>query len=238
MKPELRRLQFEVGVCGVVQRWEKVQQAARELEEAHGYLQRLRQALRLPPDEESSTPHSEFYDLPEGQAEVIGDRLDAFARELREELSDASLCQKRCIKIILQQLEKYEEQLQPVSLEEQSEATGIPRTTNAIEQFFRFLKRLRRRVHGRGNLRRDLLHLPPESPLIANLTNSLYLQLTIGTLEALPTALSRHAEQAKRRIKERKAECGATEIRLPKRILRKAHFLDNLPPLTTHALAK
>jgi hypothetical protein len=216
----------------------KVQQAAREFEEAHGYLQRLRQALRLPPDEESSTPRSEPYDLPEGQAEVIGDRLDAFAGELRQELSDASLSQKRCIKILLQHLEKYEEQLQPVSLEEQNKATEIPRTTNAIEQFFRFLKRLRRRVHGRGNLRRDLLHLPPELPLIVNLTNSLYLQLTIGTLEALPKAFSQHAEQAKLLIKERKAECGATEIRLPKRILRQPNFLDQLPPLTTHALAK
>lgn len=216
----------------------KVQQAAREFEEAHGYLQRLRQALRLPPDEESSTPRSEPYDLPGGQAEVIVDRIDALAGKLREELSDALPSQKRCIQIILQHIEKYGEQLQLVSLDEHNEAIGIPRTTNAIEHFFRLLKRLRRRVHGRGNLRRDLLHLPPELPLIANLTNPIYLQLTIGTLKALPKALSQHAEKTKRLIKEQKVDCGATHIRLPKRILRKPDFLDDLPPLTTHAATK
>jgi hypothetical protein len=211
-----------------------VQQAACEFEEAYGYLQRVRQALRLPPDEESSTPRSEPYDLPEEQAENIVDRLDALVTELREELSGASRSQQRCIRIIVQHIEKYGDQLRPI--QDQNEGLDIPRTTNAIEHFFRFLKRLRRRVHGRGNLRRDLLHLPPELPLIMNLTNAIYVEHTIGTLDALPKAFSRYTQQAQRLIKERKVDCGQHEIRLPKKTLRKPEFFDNLPPLTTHAV--
>ncbi len=104
-----------------------------------------------------------------------------------------------------------------MSLDEHNEAIGIPRTTNAIEHFFRLLKRLHRRVHGRGNLRRDLLHLPPELPLIANLTNPIYLQLTIGTLKALPEPLSQHAEKTKRLIKEQKVDCSTSSHPAPQK---------------------
>ena len=149
----------------------------------------------------------------------------------------ASASQKRSIEILLKHLDKYGPRLK-FAATEPSLGKEIPRTTNAIEQLFRYLKRLRRRVHGRGNLRRDLLHLPAELPLVLNLTNPIYLQHTIGTLQALPNAFSQHTEQAKKRIKDRKVDYATTQIRLPKRVLRQDDFLDELPPLTELAVAQ
>ncbi|MCP4898291.1 MAG: hypothetical protein GY906_15060 [bacterium] len=215
----------------------QVLQAAHEFEESHDYLQRLRQALRLPRDDESSTPRSQTYDLPGGQATTVADCLDCFVEQLRAELRVASASQKRPIEILLKHLDKYGPQLKYAPAKPSLE-NEIPRTTNAIEQLFRQLKRLRRRVHGRGNLRRDLLHLPTELPLVLNLTNSIYLQLTIGNLQALPNALSQYTEQAKKRIKDRKVDHATIQIRLPKRTLRQDDFLDALPALTEHAVTR
>jgi len=114
----------------------------------------------------------------------------------------------------------------------------VHRTTNAVEQFFRHVKRLRRRVHGRRSLRLGLLHLPHELPLVLNLHNETYVTLTLGTLDALPRALSRHAQEAKEVLKARRQASDAGPTGVPKRVLRAPGYLEALPAVIPLAVCR
>ena len=207
----------------------KVQEAVQEFEEAYGYLQRLRHALHLGAREGASAPRSEPHDLSPGQAKPIESSIEALVRDLRNERPSASAHGQRCIRVILDHIDKYGEELKPLTFDDEPQRAVVHRTTNAIEQHFRLVKRLRRRVHGRRSLRLDLVHLPQELPLVLNLRNDTYVELTLGRLDALPRALSAHWPEAKRTLKARREQSGAGLSGVPKRVLRDPGYLDTLP---------
>ena len=63
----------------------------------------------------------------------------------------------------------------------------IPQRTNNIsEQFYRKLKQLFRRLHGRRHVGKDLLYLPEEIALIENLKNNQYINDLLGSIDNLP----------------------------------------------------
>ncbi len=216
---------------------EEVMQAAQEFEEAYADLQRLRKALRLSVPEHSSTPRSETHHLSLEEAEQLESSIHSFMAELREELPNASPNGQRCIRIILEHLEKYGDELQPMTFDSNRAPGLIHRTTNLIEQFFRLLKRLRRRVHGRSSLRLDILNLPEELPLVLNLQNETYLRLTVGSLDELPRAFSRHWKEAKEVLADRRNDSGVDDIRLPKATVREEDFAERLAELIPLAAA-
>jgi len=207
---------------------EKVQEALDEFEEAYGYLQRLRKVLRLLIPKDSSTPRSEPHTLRACEAEELRSAIEALKTELREELSEASTNGQRCIRILIDHLERHGAELEPMILDSDEQQQPLERTTAAIEQFFRGLKRLCRRIHGRSSVRLELMNLPAELPLVFNLQNETYLKLTVGSLEALPRAFSEHWKRAKEVLAERVGKPEGGQASLPKAVLRGDEFLDDL----------
>jgi hypothetical protein len=216
----------------------KVQEAVQEFEEAYRYLQRLRHALHLCAPQRASAPRSERHDLSPAQAKPIESSIDSFVQELRKEQPSAAAHGQRCIRIILDHLDQYAEELKPFALADEPPSHLVHRTTNAVEQFFRLVKRLRRRVHGRRSLRLDLVHLPQELPLVLNLQNDTYVELTLGSLDALPRAFSHHAQEAKQALKARRQESEAGPTGVPKRVLRAPGYLDALPAVIPLAVSR
>ncbi len=59
------------------------------------------------------------------------------------------------------------------------------RTNNVSEQFYRKIKHLLRRLHGRPRVTKDLGYLPEELVLVENLKNETYVKLLFGNFDNL-----------------------------------------------------
>jgi len=59
------------------------------------------------------------------------------------------------------------------------------RTNNTSEQFYRKLKHLFRRLHGRPTVGKDIDYLPEEIALIENLKNQNYVENIVGGIDTL-----------------------------------------------------
>jgi len=90
---------------------------------------------------------------------------------------------------LTKQLKKYWDKIfvKPIIIKtSDGEKTIIPnRTNNICEQFYRSLKQLFRRLHGRKNVEKDLKYLPEEIALIGNLKNKQYIQNLLGNIDNL-----------------------------------------------------
>ncbi|MCD4697947.1 MAG: hypothetical protein K8S16_17120, partial [Bacteroidales bacterium] len=90
---------------------------------------------------------------------------------------------------LTKQLEKYWDKIfvKPIIIKTyRGEEIIIPnRTNNICEQYYRSLKQLFRRLHGRKNVEKDLKYLPEEIALIGNLKNKQYIQKLLGNIDNL-----------------------------------------------------
>jgi hypothetical protein len=90
---------------------------------------------------------------------------------------------------LTKQLKKYWDKIfvKPIIIKTpEGEKTIIPnRTNNICEQYYRSLKQLFRRLHGRKNVGKDLKYLPEEIALIGNLKNKQYIQNLLGNINNL-----------------------------------------------------
>jgi len=101
----------------------------------------------------------------------------------------------------------------------------IPQRTNNIsEQFYRKLKQLFRRLHGRRHVGKDLLFLPEEIALIENLKNNDYINDLLGSINRLPELFA----QLDRNAAELPFEKEKLNSVLPQKIL---NVLTNLTPI-------
>jgi len=171
---------------------------AARLECAESTFQRLRDVLRLTPEE-----------LPRGQrpgptaglsTQAAAQRLQAIAadlqryhQQLREQASQGLLLADQPEAIVLSYLERYGEQLcgHPVVRDSAGRAQAcVARTNNVIEHFFAQSKQGLRRRLGRAHLGRDLEDQPAQAALVANLRHPDYVHVVCGTLEKLPQAFA------------------------------------------------
>ena len=171
---------------------------AARLECAESTFQRLRDVLRLTPEE-----------LPRGQrpgptaglsTQAAAQRLQAIAadlqryhQQLREQASQGLLLADQPEAVVLSYLERYGEQLcgHPVVRDSAGRAQAfVARTNNVIEQFFAQSKQGLRRRLGRAHLGRDLEDQPAQAALVSNLRHPDYVQVVCGTLEKLPQAFA------------------------------------------------
>ena len=90
---------------------------------------------------------------------------------------------------MIKQLEKYWDKIftKPIKVKiGEDEKEIIPhRTNNTSEQFYRKIKHLLRRLHGRPRVTKDLGYLPEELMLIENLKNEKYVKLLLGDVDNL-----------------------------------------------------
>lgn len=98
--------------------------------------------------------------------------------------------EKKKISGVIKQLDKYWDKIftEPITVKiGDTEKEIIPhRTNNISEQFYRKIKHLLRRLHGRPRVTKDLGYLPEELALIENLKNENYVKLLLGNFDNLP----------------------------------------------------
>jgi len=117
-------------------------------------------------------------------------KLTAFVAKL-EQIVDKSPSESKPLKGVINQLNKYWDKIfaQPITIDKNGtvEKIIIPQRTNNIsEQFYRKLKQLFRRLHGRRHVGKDLLFIPEEIALIENLKNNDYINDILGSIDRLP----------------------------------------------------
>ena len=139
-------------------------------------FQRFRSALRICPKGGKKRRNDE------GAPKMLGSkRHKAILQKLRASLNKQSRrgnSSERACKLVVQHLDKYWEHLFGHIVRK---GIVVPRTNNFEESLFRLVKRQCRRLHGRGNLRRDLEAMPPATPLIIlNLANANYCETVYG----------------------------------------------------------
>lgn len=213
LRRELRRYREDAGIAT----------AAAHFELAFHEFDRLRNVLRLTPTGDSPLHHGYELDA-EGWQQVRG-ALDALATEYRQRLAASADGPERNIcHTILTHLDKYAAQLVAAT----GAADGA-RTTNHLEAHWSASKRACRHTQGRRKLTRTFHALPSELMLIPNLQNEQYLAIVLnGSLNNLPAQFAAADTDPHAYTPWRQANTSLNLGRLPTRILRQPHFVENL----------
>ena len=202
----------------------KVIAAAWEYEEASALFAKLRMALRLQAGGEQ--PLRDRYLLEDGETNQVRQSLATLREESRVQAEAAAEeFSRRCHAIVVQHLDRYWD-----CLFAQSGGANRDRTTNGLESHWGRSKRQCRKRHGRDKLTRDFQSLPPEFMLVINLENPSYVELVLGDLACLPEKLALAGRTAGPWTHWRALQLQdpLNTGRLPRRVLRKEHFVENL----------
>jgi hypothetical protein len=193
--------------------------AAAHYEKVHAIFEEFRGALRLRTDE--SNPLRAAYPLsaPE-EAKVRSDLAQLREHAQHQSLAAADPQQRQGYPIVATHLEAYWPFLAP--------APGAERTTDKLEARWGQAKRHCRRLHGRTKLTRDFTALPAELMLVSNLEVPRYVELVLGQWENLPDKLAAAARRAGAYGEWRQKQQTQHWGRVPKRLLRRPNFLDQL----------
>jgi hypothetical protein len=203
----------------------QIRAAAELYERAFAMFDRLRQVLRLTPEDMDHL--RQLHDLPGGEQPELKTALNRLRQELGRQSEDECDADRGLAEIVLKHLDRYWTHLLP----DTPPAAGAcwTRTTNQLERHWGSMKRVRRRGHGRGKLVRDFLSLPEEYLLIPNLENPVWVQLVLGgSPQSLPARLAEASREAGSFAawSERRRPCLVGQ--LPRRVLRHETFIDDL----------
>ena len=152
----------------------------------------LRGVLRI---ESKSVPLSEGLECNSDSEifEMISD-LERFKKKLYMMLQNA-VTGIREIKIVLEHLEKYGEELFVTNFEidpnDPSKDIKMQRTNNIPERFFRKVKANQRRTHGNKKVGQDLNFYGSYLPIIWNLEDDEYVETVYGSFDAIPVMFSK-----------------------------------------------
>ncbi len=159
-------------------------------------FERLRQALRLRPD--GKTARATILSPARAAAELqdVRQAVERLRRDLRRRRPERGPAQdaREAIDIVLDHLERHGGSLWGHAVRLPKEAGGgirlVDRTNNALESFFRRMKRGERRRSGRKVLTYDFEQLPAGAALVSNLARSDYVEIPCGSLDRLPEAFA------------------------------------------------
>ncbi len=194
-------------------------------EKAYEIFNFMRAALNMQPAGES--PMFELYNIHEIEHKQIKRNFEQIRRQFEEEeIKCTDPNEKKLYKIVNKHITKYDKRL----------FTQIPylskgkiiRTTNDLEQTWGEGKRIIRQIKGNKRLTREFNSLPSEYMLISNLNNPLYVNLVLGDLKNLPEKFAEAAKTAGTYSNWLKTENPIPIGRLPKKILRKENFVNDL----------
>ncbi len=197
-------------------------EAATIYENAFCIFSALRDALWL--SASGPCPLSDPYLLQAGQAAELTEALQLLRAQYRQKGASLTNPSKaKLYRTVVTHLDKYWQRLLPPPAHPDS-----VRTTNELEGTWRTSKRKRRQTHGRKNLTRDFEALPEEYMLLANLHNPRYVELVLGSIDNLPQKLAQAAQKAPPFSHWRANRKTLAVGRLPKKLLRKENFLEEL----------
>jgi tetratricopeptide (TPR) repeat protein len=199
--------------------------AAESYERAFTMFDRLRQALRLTPEDMDHL--RQLHELPGAEQSELKTALDRLRQELRQQSKDGRDADQGLARIVLTHLDKYWTYLMPDA--PPADGACLERTTNQLERRWGDLKRARRRGHGRGKLVRDFVSLPEEYLLISNLENPVWVDLVLGgNLQSLPGRLADASREAGSFAAWNASRRPCPVGQLPRRLLRNDNFIDHL----------
>ena len=152
------------------------------------YFEQLREIMRIALPESKNGLNDEGKINSEKELKSMEKELTSYIKTLKIKIENEP---KGNIKLqgIIKQLEKYWDKIfaSPIKvIVNGKEKIILPhRTNNLSEQFYRKLKHLFRRLHGRPNVNKDIDYLPEEIALIENLKNQDYVKTVLTSIENL-----------------------------------------------------
>ena len=165
-----------------------LQTYAKNIEPEIKYFTDLRNIMRiaLPGDKKGLNDESKIET--EAQLNKAEKNLRIYIDTLQNQIDNNQDSSKK-ITGVIKQLEKYWDKIftKPITVKiGDDEKEIIPhRTNNISEQFYRKIKHLLRRLHGRPRVTKDLGYLPEELVLVENLKNENYVKLLLGNFDNL-----------------------------------------------------
>lgn len=156
---------------------EKLKLTVKELDKQIVYFDQLRHIMRIALPESKKGLNDEGKISSEKELKSIENEMTEYIETLKTKIENKSTENKK-LQGVINQLEKYWDKIfaNPITvMVEGKEKVIIPhRTNNTSEQFYRRIKQLFRRLHGRTNVSKDIDYLPDEIALIENLKNQHY----------------------------------------------------------------
>ena len=158
------------------------------------YFDNLRSIMRIASPKSKNGLNDEGKIGSEKELKSMEKELVGYIKTLKIKIEEDPIENEKLAGVI-KQLEKYWDKIfaKPIKTTvDGKEKILIPhRTNNTSEQFYRKIKHLFRRLHGRPTVSKDIDYLPEEIALIENLKKQDYIKIVIGTSKNLAQAFAK-----------------------------------------------
>jgi hypothetical protein len=187
IKKTTRFYKVKEVLCNIVEDRE-LKQTIKELDTQIGYFDQLRDIMRIALPESKNGLNDEGKISSEKELNSMEKELTGYIKTLKVKIEKEPRGKEK-LQGVIRQLEKYWDKIfaSPIKVTvEGKEKTIFPhRTNNQSEQFYRKLKHLFRRLHGRPSVSKDIDYLPEEIALIENLKNQDYVKIVLTSIDNL-----------------------------------------------------
>jgi len=187
IKKKNRFYKVKEVLCNIIED-EELNLTVKELDKQTVYFDRLRQIFRIALPQSKSGLNDEGKISSEKELKSMEKELVDYIKTLKNKIKNEPQ-KNRKLQGVINQLEKYWDKIfvcQIKILVDGKEKVIIPhRTNNRSEQFYRKLKHLLRRLHGRPKVSKDIEYLPEEIALIENLKNQDYVKTVFNSFDKL-----------------------------------------------------
>lgn len=165
-----------------------LKQTIKELDIQIVYFDRLRNIMRIALPESKNGLNDEGKISSEKELNSMEKELTDYIKTLKGKIKKQPKGKEK-LQGVIKQLEKYWDKIfaSPIKVTvDGKEKTIFPhRTNNQSEQFYRKIKHLFRRLHGRSSVSKDIDYLPEEIALIENLKNQNYVKTVLTSIDNL-----------------------------------------------------
>jgi hypothetical protein len=166
----------------------ELKRTIKELDTQIVYFDQLRDIMRITLPESKNGLNDEGKISSEKELKSMEKELSDYIETLKAKIEKEPKGKEK-LQGVIKQLEKYWDKIfaSPITvMADGNEKAIFPhRTNNQSEQFYRKLKHLFRRLHGRPSVSKDINYLPEEIALIENLKNQDYIKTVMTSLDNL-----------------------------------------------------
>jgi hypothetical protein len=166
----------------------ELKRTIKELDTLIVYFDQLRDIMRIALPESKNGLNDEGKISSEKELKSMEKELTDYIETLKAKIEKEPKGKEK-LQGVIKQLEKYWDKIfaSPITVMVDGKEKAIfpHRTNNQSEQFYRKLKHLFRRLHGRPSVSKDIDYLPEEIALIENLKNQDYIKTVLTSIDKL-----------------------------------------------------
>ena len=166
----------------------ELKRTIKELDTQIVYFDQLRDIMRIALPESKNGLNDEGKISSEKELKSMEKELTDYIETLKAKIEKEPKGKEK-LQGVIKQLEKYWDKIfaSPITVMVDGKEKAIfpHRTNNQSEQFYRKLKHLFRRLHGRPSVSKDIDYLPEEIALIENLKNQDYIKTVLTSIDKL-----------------------------------------------------